>query len=327
MRLRRGQGDCREGRAIRAVEAFAEPLFAGVHIGLSGLYGVCLKEDGTVLSKAHQRFSNPEEMGLAYDRVVGQLQKSEAGPVACCLALEKPHRLVLAPRRAAKDLKFPPQIVQPALSAVLLGAIPGHPGLLISLGKEVRFALIDSTLSYREYRINEGGGAWWQGELMKLSQHSQRLTVHLKNFEKSTPPLREISRLLELGTFPTPDPVLKPRLEKVAGQLSDMALTLSSRLPGIRSFAMSGFLADSALGRLLAEKLLARASHLRWKAPRFPPEVGAALSTLALKAENWERGHLGKPPFEQDRSIDEWTPPQVLIRRLYRLRKPFEEYS
>lgn len=322
MRFRRGQRDCREGRAVTSVEAFA-----GVHVGLSGLYGICLKEDGTVLSKAHQRFAGPEEMGLAYDRVVEQLQGNERDPFVCCLALEKPHRLVLAPRRVPSYLKFPPQIVQPALSAVLLGAIPGHPGLLISLGKEVRFALIDSTLAYREYRINEGGGAWWQGELMNLSQHSQRLTVHLKDFEGHRPPLDQVPRLLELGTFPTPDPVLKPRLEKVAAQLSGMALTLTSRLPGIKSFAMSGFLADSALGRMLAEKLLASAAHLRWKEARFPPEVGAALSTLALKVENWERAHLGKPAFEQDRSVDEWTPPQVLIRRLYRLRKPFAEYS
>jgi hypothetical protein len=131
---------------------------------------------------------------------------------------------------------------------------------------------------------------------------------------------------LELGESPTPDPVLKPRLDKVGRQLAEMALRVSSRLPGLKRFALSGFLAQTALGQVVLQNLKKLAPGLRYTDPAFPPEVGSALIALAQGHENREREHLGKPPFSQDRTVDEWTPPKVLIRRLYRTRKPFEDY-
>ena len=89
-------------------------------------------------------------------------------------------------------------------------------------------------------------------------------------------------------------------------------------------FYLSGFLAKSALGDLISRSL---SEHARPASQQFPPEVGAALSSLALERENWERAHLDKEPFEQDRTLDEWAPPSVLVRRLYRMRRPFEHYK
>ena len=39
------------------------------------------------------------------------------------------------------------------------------------------------------------------------------------------------------------------------------------------------------------------------------------------------RIYYSDPFFAQDRSIDEWAPPKVLVRRLFRMRKPFERYG
>ena len=301
-------------------------VYGGVHVGLSSLHAVALGKEGKVLARESGRFKDPAEMALVLDRVTSQIQSqlSEAKPV-WTLALEKPQRLTLAPRRVElSQVGFQPEIVQPALSATLLGAIPTTPGLLISLGREVRFALIDSTLTFREYRIVEGGGAWWQQELPKLAAHSRRLAVHLKNFPDGKPPLARISNLLEMGLPPTPDPVLKPRVEKIARKLAEMAATLVHRMPGISRYHISGFLADSSVGRHLGQALNEHAKPAR---PEFPPEVGAALSSLALEKENWEREHLEKELFGQDRSVDEWAPPKVLVRRLFRMRKPFERYG
>lgn len=305
-------------------------VFSGLQVGLSGLYGATVQEDGTRLAQASARFRKPEQLAEAFDQVVESLcqeasiDKSES---LWTLALEKPQRIVLAPRNENLCLvSLKPHIVQPSLSAVLLGAIPSHPGLLVSLGKEVRFALIDSTHTYKEYRVTEGGGTWWQTELQKVSQHSERLRVLLNDFPDSLPPLRHLSRLLELGRYPTPDPALKPHFEKVATRLAEMACTLTQRKPGIRHITFSGFLADSALGHVIKDSIKEQAPHLRHCEARFPPEVGAALSGLAQKKENWERDHLGKELFEQDRSQDDWAPPKELVRRLYRLRKPFERY-
>ena len=302
-------------------------VFGGVHVGLSSLYAVALEKDGTVLARAGGRFKEPAEMAQVLEDATAEVCRqlpNEAKPI-WTLALEKPQRLTLAPRRAElAQVGFQPQVVQPALSATLLGAIPTTPGLLISLGREVRFALIDSTLTFREYRIVEGGGAWWQQELPRLAVHSTRLGVHLKNFPKGVPPLSRVSSLLEMGVPPTPDPVLKPRVEKIARKLSEMSATLIHRMPGISRFHISGFLADSSLGRQLGQALQ---EHARAARSEFPPEVGAALSSLALERENWERSHLEKEDFAQDRSVDEWAPPKVLVRRLFRMRKPFERYG
>ncbi len=302
-------------------------VYGGVHVGLSSLYAVALDKDGKVLARAGGRFKEPEEMARALEEATAEVCRQlpdQAKPV-WTLALEKPQRLTLAPRRAElAQVNFQPQIVQPALSATLLGAIPTTPGLLISLGREVRFALIDSTLTFREYRVMEGGGGWWQQELPRLAVHSTRLGVHLKNFSEGIPPLSRLATLLELGVPPTPDPVLKPRVEKIARKLSEMAATLVHRMPGISRYHISGFLADSSLGRQLGQALQ---EHARPAHPEFPPEVGAALSSLALEKENWERSHLDKEGFAQDRSVDEWAPPKVLVRRLFRMRKPFERYG
>jgi len=263
----------------------------------------------------------------AFETVVEKLRLSGQHAL-WSLGLEKPQRILLAPRNESlKLVSLRPEVVQPALSSVLLGAIPEGPGMLLSLGREVRIALIDSTLTYREYRIAEGGGMWWQAELEKLSQHSLRLRTHLKAFAEGKPPLRSIPQLLDLGRYPTPDPVLKPRLEKIAGKLVKMALNISSRLPGLKRFALSGYLANSALGELIKKGLNEEAPQLKFKKPQFPPEVGSALMALAFERENWERDHLGKEIFSQDRSDDSWSPPQALVRRLYKLRKPFERYS
>lgn len=301
-------------------------MFGGLHLGSNSVHAVVLEPDGRVLAADRARFSRPEEMMSAVTDLVAALEEraSQEGKPLWSLALEKPQRVVLAPRRVElPTIDFKPLIVQPALSAVILGAIPSNPGLLLSLGREVRFAVVDSTHTYREYRVVEGGGTWWQAELGRLAVYSQRLTTHLSAYPDSVPPLARIPQLLDLGQPPSPDAVLKPRLEKIATKLVEMAVTLTARLPDLQRFALSGYLAPSSLGSLISEGLTGRLKQVN---PAFPPEVGAALIPLAYERENWEREHLGKPRFEPDRTVDDWAPPKELVRRLFRMRKPFEQY-
>jgi len=300
-------------------------VYGGVHVGLSSLYAVALKADGRALIHTGGRFKEPAMMADVLEEVVAEVRSSVGADPIWTLALEKPQRMLLAPRQVElAGAKFRPQIVKPALSAVLLGAIPSGPGLLISLGREVRLATIDSTHTFKEYRVMEGGGAWWQQEFPRLAAHSRRLSVHLKDFPQGVPPLSRLVGLLELGRPPSPDAVLQARLEKIAAGVVGMASKLLRRLPGIQRFHISGFLAGSALGQLVAEKLV---EHARPSGAEFPPEVGAALSSFAMDRENWERSHLGKEPFGQDPGKNEWAPPRELVRRLYRTRKPFEHYG
>ena len=301
-------------------------VYAGVHVGLTSLYAVALQKDGQVIAKASGRFRDPAQMAQVTDQVTSQIEREiEGDEIIWTLALEKSQRPTLAPKkREMAKVRFRPDVVQPALSAVLLGATPNVGSLLVSLGREVRLALIDSTHTFKEFRVVEGGGTWWQQELPRLAAHSQRLQVHLKPFEGGVPPLSRLNSLLELGCPPTPDAVLKPRLEKIGEKLSQMAATLIHRMPGLQRYCLSGFLGESSLGEQISQAL---AEYARPSPRRFPPEVGAALLSLALERENWERSHLGKEPFYQDRSVDDWAPPHVLVRRLYRLRKPFEQYK
>ena len=307
-------------------------IFGGLHVGLKGLYGVTLLENGHLVARASRRFRRLEELPDAYDSVISELSRigSEEQPDSehhWTLALEKPHRLLLAPKDASKAFVTQRHdVLEPSLAATVLGAMPQGPGLLISLGQEVRLALVDSTLQFREYRIQEGGGLWWIEELERLALHSVRLQTHLKSCPDGKPELRQVKQLLELGTYPSPDPVLKPRLEKIATKLATMAATLGRRLPGIKRFCISGFLSQSALGTLVTEELQDIAPGLRHTSAKFPPEVGASLMGLAQAKENWELSHLGKPLYKQDLSVDEWEAPKTLVRRLYRLRKPFEDY-
>ncbi|MDG7149923.1 hypothetical protein OVN52_10985, partial [Streptococcus pneumoniae] len=64
-----------------------------------------------------------------------------------------------------------PLVTLPAQLAILLGAVPDGPSLLVSLGSELRLAAMDSTHTYREFRLQEGGGQWWTAELERLSEH------------------------------------------------------------------------------------------------------------------------------------------------------------
>lgn len=290
-------------------------------MGRSGVYGCLVDRTGQPLKTSRARFKTPQTLPAAYGEVVTHLIGEIGQAAVTVVGLEKQHR------RSIPEFPPPlPEIFQPALASSLLGAIPEGPGLLLSLGREIRIAVIDSTNTYREFRFVEGGGEWWQDQLLALSHHSRRLQLHMKDFGSGRPPLKFVPRLLELGQYPTPDPVLKPKLEKVSQQVARMVHTASARLPGLKRYAVSGFLSDSALSELTVAFLAESAPHLKLRSTLFPPELGSALVGLALDLENEERAHLNREPFVAKPGLNDWTPPVELLRRLYRTRKPFQDY-
>ncbi len=272
---------------------------------------------GRLLAQTKSRFASPGELPQAYTSVREGLTAGQGDLGCVVIGLERIQRTLFA---GSTDFS------QPALASSLLGAVPQGPGMYLSLGREVRLASVDATNRYREFRFLEGGGQWWLGELARLAEHSQKLRVHFPRSGSAGPTLTKLPSLLELGRYPAPCPVLKPRLEKVARKVAEAVAGAASRLPGLFRYAVGGFLADSPLGELVIEHLEEAYPHLRAVSPRFPPEVGSALLGLAFDKENEERHHLGKDPFAFPSMPDDWAPPQELLRRLYRLRKPFEEY-
>lgn len=279
-----------------------------------------LAADGRPLARASARFHKPDGLPAAFSYALDKLGDLRQVPVV--VGMEKVHRNYW---RATEGVG--PQIVCPTLSCSLLGAIPQGPGLYFSLGQEVRLAVIDSTHTYREFRFLEGGGEWWLRELVRLAEHSQRLRIHLKEWPSGEVPMSAVPQLLELGLFPTPCAVLKPRLEKIARSLGNAVVTAATRLPGLRHYALGGFLASSGLGLLVEDYLAEHLVSLKRSSGRFPAEVGSALLGLALHKENEERKHLGRDPLVVPLTPPDWAPPTVLVRRLYRMRRPFEEYS
>lgn len=295
-------------------------LYGGLHVGGQGVYGAVLARSGLCLARSKARFTRPEELGPAFQEAMSclPLESLQGGTVVA--GVDRSQRNLLNIERVP-GLNF----VQPHLASCLLGAIPQGPGLYLSLGRQVKLAAIDSTNRYREFRFVEGGGDWWLSELAHLSEHSLRLQSYFKRFKDGRPTLSHLPALLELGRFPNPCPVLKPRLEKMARHLADAVYRASSRLPGIRRFALGGFLAESAIGTLVSELLESDNASVNRVEIRFPPEIGSALLALAFDRENEERTHLGKPRFVYPEG-EPWAPPAELLRKLYRLRKPFEEY-
>ena len=297
--------------------------FVGVHLGRTSLSGRLLDPGGESLAAWQRRYRGAKELTEALAHLLEALPPLEPGSVVG-IGLEKGHRISLPLGELEKRLPEGVSLLSfPAGLAILLGAVPSGPAMLLALGSDLRIAALDSTHTYREYRLQEGGGQWWTLEVKRLAEHSQRLTRALSSFETPPQVMKALPRLLELGDFPSPDPVLKARLDGLGETIAQSCIGLASRLPGIRRLVMSGFLYPSPLSRRVEE---ACQGVLGLPKPHFSADVGAALLGLALYRENQERQHLGKPLETGRFPATEWGASPVLLRRLYRLRRPFEAF-
>lgn len=301
--------------------------FLGVHVGRRSLRARLLCGEGTPAALVEKRFGPNGELAEVLHATFAELSQTEAWSLlgGAALALDKGQRCGLSPIELERHLPEGVSLLTlPAHLATLLGAAPAGPSLLVSLGTELRLAAVDGTNTYREFRLQEGGGAWWARELLRLAGHSPKLTRALAGLDSEQKIMRAVPRLLEGADYPAPDPVLRARLEKLCAAIAESCLGLSSRLPGIGSLSFSGYLHPSSMSQRIMAACAAGA--LRPQQARFPAEVGAALVGLALHKENEERRHLGKP-LERGHSLPTGSPPPLLLRRLYRLRRPFERFT
>ncbi len=289
-------------------------------------------EDGTPCLSERRRFSEGNDVALGLVSLLEEWSSHQAWQTlkGLGLGLEKSQRLHLPSALLRERLPKSANLVMlPATQAILLGAIPYAPGLLISLGSALRLATCDSTHVYREFRLQEGGGAWWVQELLRISEHSPRLRQRLSALgANESQLLRAVPSLLELADYPGPDPVLKIRLDGLCTTIANSCLGLSSRLPGLGRVALSGFLHPSPMSQRITRNLTEQDTHLRIPKPRFPASVGAALVALAAHKEMQERQLLGKSSQSSGEAakLGDWGAPVDLIRRLYRIRKPFDRY-
>lgn len=300
--------------------------FLGTHVGRNSLRVRIVEENGYPTALAQRRFQKPQDLPEALESAFTELSGSPAwgGLAGAAIGLDKAQRPLLPPQVVSGWLpQDVPLLMLPAQLAILLGAVPSGPSLLVSLGIELRFAAVDSTNTYRDYRLQEGGGGWWTQELPKLAKHSPRLSQAIAPHDTRQKLMKALPRLLEMGDFPAPDPVLKIRLDGLCESISESCLGLATRLPGVQSMSLAGFLNPSAM----SERICAGcAGHLRLHNPRFPAEVGAALLAFALYKENQERRHLDKPLETGQLPPDRWSAAPVLLRRIYRTRRPFDRF-
>lgn len=294
-----------------------------------------VRQDGSKVCQCKARHQDLDDFSNELAGVIASAKEaadedSWEGLTAVCLGMEKSHRSHFNYDQAAQTMpRGIPLLVLPAASATLLGAIPSGPGLLVSMSANLRLAVIDSTQTYREFRLSEGGAGWWLLELQRLSEHSAGLAREMAKLGPGElkSKIRYLPRLLELGDFPAPDPVLKPRLDKISTTIADSCMGICTRLPGVKRISFAGFLHPGSMSERIEKRVMEEEPKIRFNQPQFPPEVGAALMGLAYLKENQERAHLEKPLFEGHAATGkEWTPSPVLLRRLYRLRKPFEHF-
>lgn len=303
------------------------PHFLGVHVGRGSLRARILDEDGRSAALVEKRFRATEELAGALSAAFTELAERPdwRGVRGAAVGLEKGQRCALPAEALQAALPAEvPLLAVPAQLAILLGAVPSVPSLLVSLGSDLRLAALDSTHAYREFRLQEGGGQWWTEELRRLAEHSPKLTRALAGLDGDTKLMKALPRLLEGADFPAPDPVLKVRMDGLCATIAESCVGLASRLPGVRTFSMAGFLHPSPMSQRIGD---ACSSALRFQVSRFPAEVGAALLGLALHKENQERRHLGKPLEDGKTAPGQWGVSPVLVRRLFRLRRPFDGFA
>lgn len=297
--------------------------FLGIHLGRASFGARLLTDSGREIDRAERRFRGHTELEHALAELV-ESWVARGSPHSVVIGLEKGHRSSLALHQLKAKLAAEVALLTvPATLSVLLGALPSGPGMLLSMGSNLRIATVDSSHSFRELRMQEGGGQWWSMELSKLAQHSPRLSQAMAQHRSGPQLMKAVPRLLETGDYPSPDPVLKARLDKLGQSVAESCLNVASRLPGVRRLVLSGYLHPSPMSRRVLE---ACEGTLDLPQPRFPAEVGAALLGLALYKENQERLHLGKPPETGQFPATDWGASPVLLRRLFRLRKPFPEF-
>jgi hypothetical protein len=301
--------------------------FLGVHVGRHSLRARLLAGDGTPVELREKRFDARLPLGEALQAIFHELSQHAAWPSlkGAAVGLDKGQRCSLEAHALQRQLPNQlPLLIIPAQLASLLGAVPHGPSMLISMGSELRLAALDSTHSYREFRLQEGGAHWWVQELHRLAEHSPKLRRALSEFKGQQKIMRALPRLLEGADFPAPDPVLKARLDGLCELIATNCLGLCSRLPGISAFSLCGFLHPSPMSARVRQAV---GQALPQPPARFPAEVGAALLGLALHKENEERRHLGKPLEDGKAPAGQWTASPLLVRRLYRLRRPFERFN
>lgn len=299
----------------------------GIHMGRRSLRASLLSKHGTLIDRQEKWFRHPRDLAPSLLETLVELSSTPSWATLEVLAigLDKAQRPLLPHDEIVPIL--PPQanlLTFPSQLATLLGAIPEGPGLLVSLGSELRIAAIDSTHKCHDFRFQEGGGQWWVAELRRLAQHSQRLQQALSRYQSLDATLRAIPKLLETADFPSPDPVLKIRVDGLCETIATSCLRLASRLSGVRHVTFSGYLHPSPLSQRISSHF---AKSLQVRPPAFPSDIGAALLGLALQKENEERAHLGKPYETGSSPPHQWVPPATLLRRLYRIRHPFESYQ
>lgn len=318
--------------------------FLGIDVGRSGYYSVLVDKNGTVLWRGKFRLDSGPKQALP----------PAPQDLEICVATSQhpPEELEPLLSQSRSVWACRPEEAQ------LAGFLGGQPGLVLVSGLEASVAGIDRTYYPRFMRQSEGSAVWLGREALLGHRSSPRLAAEVeRRFERlpnlkrvclgsgcsgglgeecknegdplSSPnsPTAEDFRLLcqacglvlDLAEFPGPEPFCRALVLKAARRLTDLCRYMVGRQrTGCTAASWSGLALKGPLLEALKTECSRYLPELRWRAPRFPAEVGAALLAKAGYDERVRRGddRNSLRPVAQD-----------VWRVLQRERKPFPNYE
>lgn len=249
-----------------------------------------------------------------------------------------------------------------SLEAELAGALGGRPGLLIHAGMRAAAAGLErsgrfwSTGESEELLGDEGSALWLASRTLQLAvrgmegkmARSQRLERTLTAYfgVDDLPELLErldqghllpgelassVSVILELASYPGPDPACRALVLKASRQLVQLTRVAAARgrWSGSPYASWSGLALHGTLLEAYQAEVFKYLPELRWRPQVFPTPGGCLLLALAAAAVGTHRGSGGLkpgltsiPPGPGIRNVD-----QDVWREAFRLKEPLVDWQ
>lgn len=285
--------------------------YLGVDCSPYGVRAVLTEADGTVVARGAARLKDglePALLAAVEPCLQGELEMAVAVP-GCNHAVFEP----LLQRVKSVWVAHPHE-------ALLCGALGCRPGLVLQAGSVARVHGVDQTGKLRSLEQDTGSAEWLVTQALEGASASPRLKAAVDQHHQEHTPLAFCQQVLELASFPGPEPHCRALVRKAARSLSDLVRHLMPRLL-VREPPRASWTGVALREPLLEEfqsEVFRYHPQLRWAPPRFGPEVGSALLALAGFQERERRGD-----FEctvRRVGPDVW-------RYVYRMAKPFPGYA
>ncbi|MCA9792910.1 MAG: hypothetical protein KC910_13980 [Candidatus Eremiobacteraeota bacterium] len=289
-------------------------LFLGADCSRHSIHCVLVEAGGRVVQRTRSRRQGTLEADLA--SALAPCLEAASGPFEAAVAAEGCGQLAL-PEGAASLWQCRPE------EALLCGALGCRPGVVITSATTARALGIDRGLKPRQLEQDGGSAGWLAEQGLASRAQSPRLAQAAARLYGSKEPegvarLAFCREVLELATFPGPDPICRALVLKAARSLCDLTRYLVPRVQTLERATWAGVGMNEPLLEAYFQELQQHLPGLPWRQPRFTPEVGCALLAQAGYDERQRRDD--QAASSRKVGPDVW-------RHVFRNRKPFPEYE